>query len=395
MLNQWLRAILFLPQQATQLAFAIDVLQYVIIVSTLLGAAVVTLVGGYFLIRYSRHAEEMPAEEEEDTAPAAGHAVPRWLEFGVFFGLLAMFLTWWYIGFHIYVRMRIPPKKTMPVYVTAKQWMWQFSYPNGAKTQGALYVPAGRNVKLVMTSRDVIHSFFVPDFRLKQDVIPGRFTIAWFRAKKPGTHQLLCSEYCGIGHSTMRGRVVVLSPQKYDAWLHGDVSTGVAGEQYKRPRVPFQGEPPQALSMAEEGRRVAAEKGCFRCHTVDGTPHIGPTWAGLYMSKVPLQGGGTTVADEQYLTQSMIDPMAKIHRGFPAVMPSYQGQLSAAETGALVEFIESLKDVSPRPPRLRSWHEANGREEMVLPEPPALGPVPPKSPRGAPRGSAAGEENRP
>src|SRR5262249_31321508 len=155
-----------------------------------------------------------------------------------------------------------------------------------------LYVPAGRPVKLIMTSRDVIHSFYVPDFRVKQDVVPGRYTTAWFEANAPGAYEILCAEYCGQGHSTMRCPVVALSPADYERWLGGAA-------------------PAQQRSLLRTGERVAADQGCLRCHTLDGTPHIGPTWAGLYGAVVPLEGGGEVKADEAYITESMMDPAVK------------------------------------------------------------------------------------
>src|SRR5262249_20360715 len=148
------------------------------------------------------------------------------------------FLSWWVIGSRLFVRMRVPPSDTLDVYVIAKQWMWKFAYPNGGRSIAEAYVPAHRPIKLIMTSRDVIHSFFVPEFRIKQDVIPGRYTTAWFEATEPGTYQILCAEYCGTSHSTMRGEVVVLEPSDYERWLEERRATEPsAGEWDARPYV--------------------------------------------------------------------------------------------------------------------------------------------------------------
>jgi cytochrome c oxidase subunit 2 len=207
-----------------------------------------------------------------------------------------------------------------------------------------------------MTSRDVIHSFFVPDFRVKHDVIPGRAVTTWFEAAEPGTYEILCAEYCGLSHSTMRGQVVALSPDDYARWQRSAPATPP-----EEPPPEIRGLPELAGSMppfdldleeetmARRGERAAAAQGCLRCHTLDGLPHIGPTWAGLYGASVPLQSGERAIVDAAYITESMMDPAAKIHRGFPAVMPSYLGRISPAETAAIVELIRSLRDVEPAP----------------------------------------------
>jgi cytochrome c oxidase subunit 2 len=317
-MNELLRRLLFLPPQSSTVAASVDHLHYFVILTTMGGALFITVVGFWMVIRFRRPSEDSPPREQP---------VPRmspWIEGGVVAGLLALFCLWWLIGFLQYVRMRVPPENTLDLYLTAKQWMWKFSYPDGNHSISTLYVPAGRPVKLIMTSRDVIHSFYVPDFRVKQDVLPGRYTTVWFQADQPGTHQILCAEMCGAGHSTMRGEVVVLDAHDYQRWLGGTRNL--------------------ETSILSTGEKAAAEHGCLRCHTLDGTPHIGPTWVGLYRSTVPLAGGATIVADEAYLTESMMDPLAKIHRGFQAVMPSYQGQLLPGETAAIVELIKSLRE---------------------------------------------------
>jgi cytochrome c oxidase subunit 2 len=191
-------------------------------------------------------------------------------------------------------------------------------------------------VKLIMTSRDFIHSFFVPDFRIKMDVLPGRYTVAWFEAKEPGTHQLLCTEFCGTGHSTMRGEIVVLSAEDYARWLEGEKD-----ESAEHGKTIFEVE--KLTPLAQTGQRVAGEQGCLRCHTSDGAPHIGPTWRAAYGAKRELADGTSVIVDEAYLTESMMDPRARIVKGFQPVMPTYHGRLQPAETAAIVEFIKSLR----------------------------------------------------
>jgi cytochrome c oxidase subunit 2 len=319
-MNELLRKILFLPPQSSTISPAIDHLHYFVILTTMGGALLITVVGFWMVVRFRRRAEHEPEREQP------GPAVPMWLEGGVIAFLLGLFLLWWLIGFRQYVRIRVAPADSMEVYVTAKQWMWQFSYPEGSHSIATLVVPAKKPVKLIMTARDVIHSFYVPDFRVKQDVLPGRYTTLWFEANQPGTHQILCAEFCGMGHSMMRGEVVVLDAADYGRWLAGDTHEPGAGED-----------------LAAIGERTAADHGCLRCHTLDGTPHIGPSWKGLYLSKRELTSGQTVIADEAYLTESMMDPATKIVLGFKPVMPSFSGRLAPGETAAIVALIKSLR----------------------------------------------------
>jgi cytochrome c oxidase subunit II len=244
------------------------------------------------------------------------------------------------MGFRDYVHLAQPPKDALDVYVMAKQWMWKFSYPEGPNAVSVLRVPAHRNVRLLLTSRDVIHSFFVPEFRIKQDILPGRYTQTWFRATKPGRYQILCAEYCGVEHSMMRGEVVVLEPSEYDDWLEQQRRQSLVQQD----TVPALGEPQLAGSnLVDQGRELTLSQGCARCHSIDGSEHIGPTWLDLYGRMEVLATGDTVRADEAYLTESMMDPAAKVVKGFPLVMPTYKGKLSAPEVAALLEFIKSLR----------------------------------------------------
>lgn len=370
-MNDFLRTILFLPEQRSTLAPEIDGLHYFVILVTMAGAVGVALFAAYYLVRYRQSAHRggfRPPDPDSHHSPGG---VPYWFEGFVIVGLLGLFVMWWVIGFRQYVRIQMPPKGSIDVYVSAKKWMWTFVHPDGSASNTVLYVPTNRPVKLVMTSRDVIHSFFVPEFRIKQDLVPGRITTAWFEVTEPGTYPILCTEYCGAGHSTMRGQVVALSPGDYEQHLDQaeplDRMRQPAG--YQEPGLP-ENIPGEWLSLADMGERVAADKGCLRCHTVDGTPHIGPTWARVYDSLVSLQNGETIVADEAYLTESMMDPLAKLRVGFEPVMPSYQGLLTASETGALVEYIKRLRSVpvgAPESPLPR------GQGDSVQIEIPATG----------------------
>jgi cytochrome c oxidase subunit 2 len=233
----------------------------------------------------------------------------------------------------------------MDVYVQGKKWMWKFAYPGGPNGSDVLRVPEGRPVRLLMTSQDVIHSFFVPAFRIKQDVLPGRYAEAWFQAKA-GRYPIFCAEYCGLAHSTMLGHVEVMPQAEFDAWLDETRQrTVVAAQDMGTHQFDIQG------SLLEQGRRLASEHGCFKCHTVDGTEHIGPTWLDLYRKTQRLEGGATVVADEAYLTESMMDPGARVVAGYKDVMPTYQGQIPGPEIAAILEFMKSLRTgaVTPEP----------------------------------------------
>lgn len=334
----WARKLLFLPEQSSTFAERVDGLHFFMFGMTLLVALFIGATGLYFLIRYRRRTES-------DVTP---HVVaPPWLE-GLFIGVpLSFFLLWFVLGFRDYIWLNAPPRDALDVYVTGQQWMWKFTYPEGPSSIDVLRVPAGRPVRLLLTSRDVIHSFFVPDFRIKQDAVPGRYTQTWFEVKAPGRHAILCAEYCGLDHSRMRGEVEAMDPAAFERWQE-EARRGVllAEARQRLPGEAERGLPPEG-TLAARGEREAAEQGCLMCHTVDGRPHIGPTWLGLYGRMEVLEGGGTVVADEAYLTESMMDPLAKVVAGFSPVMPSFHGRLSAAQVGALIEYIKSLRPERP------------------------------------------------
>jgi cytochrome c oxidase subunit 2 len=313
-MNDLLRRLLNLPPQASTYARDVDVLHYFVITTTMLGATFVFLLALYFLVRYRRRT---PGE----TTVRLVTSTPQ--EVFIIGSILSLFLVFWVVGTLQYDRMMTPPPDAMTVYVTAKQWMWKFSYADGRSSMDVLTVPEGKPVRLVMTSRDVIHSFYVPAFRMKHDVVPGRYYTAWFEAKAPGTYAIDCAEYCGVNHSRMLGEVHVLPPGDYARWLEGH--------------------PPARGDLVEAGRDVAARRGCLNCHTLDGQPHIGPTWVGLYGSQVTLDGGRTVLADDAYLTRSMMDPQADIVAGYKGVMPTYRGVLEEPDAAALVELIRSLQ----------------------------------------------------
>jgi cytochrome c oxidase subunit 2 len=232
-------------------------------------------------------------------------------------------------GFVVFRDMRNPPADATEINVTAKQWLWQFEYYNGKKTLNELYVQQNRPVKLVMRSEDVIHSFFVPDFRVKQDILGGRYTQLWFTPTKVGTFQLFCAEYCGTGHSKMLGKVVVLSPEAYDIWEKGARVTEEIGVA--------------SLPDAERGEQIYKQSGCNACHSLDGSTGVGPSWKSLVGHKVAMQNGEEITADENYIRESILEPQAKIVKGYQPVMPSFKGILSDADISALISYMKTLK----------------------------------------------------
>jgi len=232
---------------------------------------------------------------------------------------LAVFMSIFVWAAVLYFQMRTPPQDATEVYTVAKQWMWKFEHIEGQREINELHVPVGRDVKLIMTSQDVIHSFFVPAFRIKQDVLPGRYTTLWFRATKPGTYHLFCSQYCGTQHSGMIGWVVVMEPRDYQAWMSGGASQ----------------------PLAVTGQKLFSELGCSTCHRFD-TQGRGPNLAGVFGKPVLLEDGRTVTADENYVRESILEPGVKIVKGFKPVMPTFQGQVSDEQLSALVAYVKSL-----------------------------------------------------
>ncbi len=309
-MNELFRHALYLPPQASSVSRGIDYLHYTVIGAAFVVAGLTFLLIGYFLIRY----------RERPGAPAPPRRFSHRIEIMLATGTLGVFLLWWLVGFSQYRELRDIPSDAIRIHVVAKQWMWQFVYPNGADAEDELRIPVGKPVEVVLTSRDVIHSFYVPAFRLKQDVVPGRITAMWFEATEPGTYEILCAEYCGAGHSRMRGRIIAMPPADYAKWIGGQVPG----------------------NLAATGEAMAVRYGCLRCHSVDGTAHLGPTWKGLYRKSVVLSDGKAVVADDAYLTESMMDPNVKLVAGFQPIMPSYLGVLNGPDAASIVEYIRSL-----------------------------------------------------
>jgi cytochrome c oxidase subunit 2 len=233
---------------------------------------------------------------------------------------MGIFLAIFVWGAVIYFHERTPPRGASEVYVVAKQWMWKLEHQEGQREINELHVPVGRDVKLIMTSQDVIHSFYVPAFRIKQDVLPGRYTTAWFRATKPGVYHLFCSQYCGTMHSGMIGQVVVMEPAQYEAWLSGGGTSG---------------------SLAASGDTLFQQLGCSTCHRSDSQGR-GPNLVGIFGQPVHLEDGRTLTVDENYLRTCILSPSKNIPSGFKPIMTVFQGLVTEEQVNALVAYIKSL-----------------------------------------------------
>jgi cytochrome c oxidase subunit 2 len=302
----------FLPPSASTQSAQVDGLYFyltgVTIFFTLLISALILL----FVIRYRRRsAREIPR-------PIAG-SIKLETMWSVVPFLIAMTMFAW--GAKVYFAQYRMPNDALEVYVVGKQWMWKVQHTTGQREINEMHVPVGRKVKLIMTTEDVIHSFFIPAFRTKADVVPGRYTYLWFEATKPGRYHLFCAEYCGTNHSGMTGSIVVMEPTEYDDWLSGG-----ANQQ----------------SPVAAGQQLFQTLGCATCHREGGEGGRGAVLTGLFGKPVELTNGQTVTADEAYIRESILNPQAKIVAGYGPIMPTFQGQVNEEQLLQLVTYIKSL-----------------------------------------------------
>ena len=315
----WLNDLLLPPAKST-LAHQTDTLFWFVHLSSLVLTVGLIAVIIYFVYKYRR-------QSEDEVTPLITHNNKLEVTWSVIPLILVLIVFGW--GYQVYMNQQVVPDDAYEVNVTAQKWIWQFQYENGARSTGKLHVPADRPVKLVMSSNDVIHSFYVPAFRLKQDVVPGRYTEMWFNVPEPGKSIIYCTEYCGTGHSDMLGEVVVHEQGEFEDWLAEN-----AGGASK----------PEDLAPAEWGEQLAQQNACQTCHSIDGSQLTGPTWQGKFGSQEPLTDGSSVTVDENYLRESILEPDAKIVEGYQAgLMPTYQGQLNDEQINAIIEYIKTLK----------------------------------------------------
>ncbi len=304
----------FMPPAVTEVAKNVDTLYGFLLIASLISCILV--IGGliYFAMKYRR-------QGDNDKVPYISHNTA--LEFLWSFIPFVIFMVAFVWGWVVYYQLRTFPVDSMEVMVNAQKWNWVFTYKNGRKSPALLTVPVNQNVKLIMTSKDVLHSFFIPAFRNKQDVVPGRYTAVWFNAEKLGSYQVFCAEYCGDNHAGMLAKIDVVTRAEFDQWL----ST----------------EPYKGLAPAQIGQKIYSTS-CIACHGLaPGEKKTGPTFAGIFGKTEELEGGGTVTVDENYIRESMMLPNAKIVKGFQGVMPTQSGQLDDEEVAGVIEYLKTLK----------------------------------------------------
>jgi cytochrome c oxidase subunit II len=306
------------PDQASVGAQRVDAVYFALLAISAFFALVIFALLIYFALKYRRGAKVDRVIRRTDylKLEMTWIIIPLLISF-VIFGWSAK----------VYFDLKTPPEDGLEIYVVGKQWMWKIQHPNGVREIDELHIPLGRTIKLTMTSQDVIHSFFIPAFRIKQDVLPGRYTSEWFKATKVGEYHLFCAEYCGTSHSGMMGKVVVMDPLDYERWLQ----QGTARE-----------------SMAASGEMLYTKLSCGTCHKPGGR---GPVLSGLYNSMVQLEGGEAVTADREYLRESIINPMAKIVKGYPRMMPTYRTQLTEDQVNEVIEYVKSMNGGQETAPR--------------------------------------------
>jgi len=305
----------WMPVQASTTAGEVDWLFNLILGISVFFFALIVAVMVLFLVKYRRrknHAEAEASPSHNTLLEVTWTGIP-----------VAIVIVIFFFGFKSYLNITTPPANAYEVHVGGQKWNWSFTYPNGY-VDSNLHVPVDRPIQLIMTSADVIHSFFIPAFRVKADVVPGRYTKTWFEATIPGEYDIFCAEYCGTSHSDMLATVVVHPPGQFEAWLE-KASNFL-----------------ETMSPVEAGRKLYQVRGCQQCHSVDGSARTGPTFLKLFGKTESFKDGSTITADENYIRESILEPNARIVDGYEPVMPTYQGRLKDAEIGAIIEYIKSL-----------------------------------------------------
>jgi len=310
-LVKWLHASSLFPAEASGISPYVDALYVFLLLMTVVGTVLVAVLLLVFSIRYRREKNPVATQVEGSTLLEATWTIIP----------LAIFLVTFVWGALLYFRIYNPPANAMNIYVVGKQWMWKAEHPGGQHEINALHVPTGQPVQLTMISQDVFHSFSIPDFRIKREVIPGRYSTVWFEATQPGTYHLFCTQYCGTQHSGMVGEVTVLTPDDYKKWLQQSNS---------------------GMSLAQNGERLFASMGCNSCHSGTAAAR-GPNLAGVYGAKLTLTDGSQVLVNDAYLRDAILNPSQHVTAGFAPIMPTYQGQISEDGLIDLVEFIKNMQ----------------------------------------------------
>ncbi|HJT81727.1 MAG TPA: cytochrome c oxidase subunit II [Chthoniobacterales bacterium] len=305
------------PPQASNLAPKVDAIYFVLLGLSGIVALVVCLTIAFFCIKYRRGsgADRTPPE-----------ARPRRFEIGWTVIPFLLFLGLFLWAADVFFAMSRPPANATEIYIVGKQWMWKVQHPDGRREINELHLPVGHPVKLIMTSQDVIHDFFIPAFRNKQDVVPGRYTTEWFTPTRPGTYHLFCAQYCGTDHARMVGTIHVLRPAEYAKWLR---------------------QQPAPDSLVAAGERAFRARGCSGCHAPEAAIRA-PLLDGIYGKQVPLSDSTLVTANEQYLRDSILLPNKQITAGYEAIMPTFQGQISEEELNAIIAYLKSQREEQPQ-----------------------------------------------
>ena len=300
------------PQQASTLAADVDALYLFIIAVTAFFGILTTVVVIYFAAKYR-------TDDPMKVGARIHGSIPLELAWSIIPFLISIVIFAW--AAQVYFDLYRPPDQTLEIYATGKRWMWKFQHLDGQNEINELHVPLGRPVKVTFTSEDVLHSLFFPAFRTKADAIPGRYSSVWFTPTIVGEHHLFCAEYCGTNHSGMIGKVIVMEPTAYEAWLSGNVA---------------------GTSLAQRGQRLFSDLACNTCHLEDGRGR-GPALTNKFGVSERLADGTTVPIDEAYLRESILRPQAKVVEGYQPLMPTFQGLVSEENVMALVEYVKSLR----------------------------------------------------
>jgi cytochrome c oxidase subunit 2 len=301
----------FFPQQASEQAASMDALYFFLVAVTAFFTLLIGILVTVFAIKFRRK------HDTEVGSAIHGSLALELLWTFIPLGITMVMFVW---GAQMFFHMTRPPKGAMEIFVVGKQWMWKAQHMDGAREINELHVPVGQPVKLTMGSEDVIHSFFIPDFRAKADVVPGRYNTMWFTASKAGKYHIFCTQYCGTKHSAMIGTVTAMEPAEYQTWLSGGAGGG---------------------TMAENGAKLFADLSCNTCHLETGQGR-GPVLAGLYGKQVLLASGQTVAMDDAYIRESILNPQAKIVAGFQPIMPTFQGLVTEEQLLQLIAYVKSL-----------------------------------------------------
>jgi cytochrome c oxidase subunit II len=305
------------PPSASTIAERVDALYFYLVAIAVFFSLLIAGMIIYFAIKYRRRSED----EIPEQIHRQGLALE--LTWTVIPFLISMSIFAW--GASIFFSENRPPAGALDVYAVGKRWMWKLEHPGGQQEINELHIPVGRAIKVTMASEDVIHSFYVPAFRLKHDVVPGRYRTFWFEPTKTGTYHLFCAEYCGTKHSQMIGSVIVMEPAAFETWLSGGPTSG---------------------SLVSAGEKLFTQLACVTCHVKDNTGR-GPVLEGLLGKQVHMQTGEVLVADENYVRESILNPGARVVAGYQPVMPTFQGQISEEGLLQLIAYIKSLSAAQP------------------------------------------------